>query len=237
MTELDDIRIRIEDIRARIHRATERCGRSADSVNLLAVSKTYGADHIRIAYDAGLRHFGENYAQELSAKRTHLPADIHWHMIGPLQSNKAKLVAGAASYFHALESEELAQRLERKLEETECTPLPVFIMVNVGDEDSKHGLAPDVQRLASLSHAVSRLNRVKLIGLMALPPYIEDAETVRPYFRQVRVLRDALQEATGISLPHLSMGMSHDFEVAIEEGATWVRIGTAIFGQRRYQNG
>jgi PLP dependent protein len=219
-------------IRERVAAAAYRAGRRSDEVTLIGVSKTHPAEAIRAAYGAGLRDFGENRVQEWEGKRLAL-ADLEaqWHLIGHLQSNKA---ARAASVFHCVDSVDdfsLAQRLDRSRGQVGgMGKLRVLLEVRVAEEETKSGVKMD--ELPSLAEKVATLPALRLSGLMCVPPFLEDAEQVRPYFRRLRELRDRLASQLGQALPVLSMGMSHDFEVAIEEGATEVRVGTALFGQR-----
>jgi PLP dependent protein len=206
----------------RVHAATARAGRPAESVEVVAVSKLQPAEAIRAAHAAGARAFGENYAQELRDKAAAL-ADLQWlrwHAIGPLQTNKARYVARSAHVFHALDRFEVAEELSRR---RTGTPLSVYVEVNVAGETSKSGVAPDA--LGALLRAVRPLPGLALLGLMTMPP-LAPAEEVRPFFRALA----ALAREHGLS--GLSMGSTHDYEVAIEEGATIVRLGTAIFGER-----
>jgi len=222
----------LPQIQERIAEAAKRAGRRSEEITLIAVSKTHPANTIREAYEAGVRHFGENRVQEWEGKRggiQDLPAT--WHLIGHLQGNKA---ARAAKLFHSVDSVDelaLAQRLDRA--RTELPPaekLRVLIEVRVGLEATKSGAEiPDVPELAE---KIAALPRLELAGFLCIPPFFEDVEEVRPYFRGVRELRDAVQLRLGRALPVLSMGMSHDFEIAIEEGATEVRLGTVLFGTR-----
>jgi pyridoxal phosphate enzyme (YggS family) len=222
----------LPQIQERIAEAAKRAGRRSEEITLIAVSKTHPANTIREAYEAGVRHFGENRVQEWEGKRggiQDLPAI--WHLIGHLQGNKA---ARAAKLFHSVDSVDelaLAQRLDRA--RTELPPaekLRVLIEVRVGLEATKSGAEiPDVPELAE---KIAALPRLELAGFLCIPPFFEDVEEVRPYFRGVRELRDAVQLRLGRALPVLSMGMSHDFEIAIEEGATEVRLGTVLFGTR-----
>ena len=219
-------------IQERIARAAARVGRNANEITLIAVSKTHPASAIREAYEAGLRHFGENRVQEWEGKRAGTEGlAASWHLIGHLQSNKA---ARAARLFHSVDSVDdmaLAQRLDRTRAEAGITgKLRVLIEVRVAPEESKSGM--EIAELASAVEKIAELPRLQLQGLMCIPPFLEDAEQVRPFFRKLRELRDGLTAKLGLDLPVLSMGMSHDFEVAIEEGATEVRIGTALFGTR-----
>jgi len=221
-------------LQERIAAAAQRAGRSADEITLIGVAKTHPAEKIREAFQAGLRHFGENRVQEWEGKRaalSDLPAT--WHLIGHLQSNKA---ARAASVFTAIDSLDdwaLAQRIDRAAaDRSSAEPMRVLIEVHLGGEETKSGVA-EVE-LSSLAERVLQLDRVRLAGLMCIPPFLEDPEEVRPYFARLRHLRDALEARLGRRLPVLSMGMSHDFEAAIQEGATEVRVGTALFGARSY---
>jgi hypothetical protein len=218
---------RLQHVRERVAEAAARAGRPAGSVRLLAVSKTKPAEQIREAYAAGQRDFGENYVQELCAKAAALAdlTDIRFHLIGPLQRNKVKLVVPVVSLVHTVDRASLAEELSKRAAAA-GRMLPVLLEVNVSGEASKAGCSPE--EAPSLAAAVRELPGVALRGLMTIPPDTEDRELARPYFRRLRELRDAL----GADLPELSMGMSHDFEIAIEEGATIVRVGTAIFGAR-----
>lgn len=218
---------RLAAVRARIAEATTRAGRPEGSVRLLAVSKTKSEALIREAYAAGQRDFGENYAQELATKAMALAdlKDLRWHMIGPLQRNKAKLVVPVAKIVHTVDRPELAEELSKRAAGTGKTP-QVLLEVNVAGEASKAGCTPE--GAVGLAALVRQLPHLDLVGLMTIPPDTDDRELARPFFRRLRELRDAL----GGGLAELSMGMSHDFEIAIEEGATIVRVGTAIFGAR-----
>lgn len=212
-----------EAVEARVARACVRAGRSRAEVTLIAVSKLHPPEAIRAAYALGQRHFGENYAQELRDKHVAL-ADlpgIVWHAIGPVQPKNAKYVAKAASVFHAIERLETAQELSRR---REGTPLECLIEVNVAGEDSKAGVAP--AELSTLIDAVRALPNLKLVGLTAMPPLADDPEASRPHFKTLA----ALAKVYGFQT--LSMGTTGDFEVAIEEGATLIRVGTALFGHR-----
>jgi PLP dependent protein len=219
-------------IHQRIAAAAKRAGRVADDVTLIAVSKTHTADTIRAAFELGVRHFGENRVQEWEGKRNALQdLQAEWHLVGHLQSNKA---AKAARYFHTVDSVDdfaLAQRLDRARSELgESRKLRVLIEVRIAPEETKSGAARE--GLVALAEQVSSLNGLDLQGLMCIPPFLDDSERVRPYFKELRELKEILERRLGKKLPVMSMGMSHDFEVAIEEGATEVRIGTALFGTR-----
>jgi PLP dependent protein len=229
-TPSTDIAANVARIRERIARAAERAGCRADDITLVAVSKTFSAEAVRAAHDAGLRHFGENRVQEMEAKRPKLAAlDATWHFIGHLQSNKARLAAELFDRIDALDSVPLAQRLDTVARE-QGKRVPVLIEIHLGGESTKSGVEPTA--LPALAEATAALPNLELRGLMAVPPYSDEPERVRPHFRQLRDLRDALSQRLSRQFPTLSMGMSHDFETAIEEGATEIRIGTAIFGPR-----
>jgi len=222
----------LSQIQERIAEAAKRGGRRPEEITLIAVSKTHPANAIRQAYEAGVRHFGENRVQEWEGKRggiQDLPAT--WHLIGHLQGNKA---ARAAKLFHSVDSVDdfaLAQRLDRaRTELPQTEKLRALIEVRVGQEASKSGA--EIADVPELAEKIAALPRLELAGFLCIPPFFANAEEVRPYFRRVRELRDAVQLRLGRALPALSMGMSHDFEIAIEEGATEVRLGTALFGTR-----
>lgn len=226
------IRENLSRIRERIARAAESVGRRDDEITLIGVSKTRPAAEIREAFDAGLVQFGENRVQEWEGKRgeiAELPA--RWHLIGHLQSNKA---ARAARLFHSVDSVDsiaLAERLDRAREEfAPPEKLRVLIEVHIASEESKSGAA--IAELPALGERLLQLRNLHFAGLMCIPPYLEDIQAVRPYFAKLRELRAKLQSQLRQELPVLSMGMSHDFETAIVEGATEVRVGTALFGAR-----
>jgi pyridoxal phosphate enzyme (YggS family) len=225
----------ISQIRERVTVAARRAGRSPEEISLMAVSKTHPPERIREAYNAGLRLFGENRVQEFAGKAAHLSdlRDAEWHMIGHLQTNKA---GKAAEYFKAIDSMDsvkLAERLDAAAR-TLGKKLNVLIEINVGGEEAKSGVAPDSPELDNLLLAAPRLESLAFVGLMTVPPFTDDPQGARPYFRKLRELRDviAARKLPSIGMNVLSMGMSHDFEVAIEESSTCVRVGTAIFGER-----
>ncbi len=225
----------IATIREQIQRAATRAGRDARQIALMAVTKTHPPERIREAYVAGLRVFGENRVQEFSTKAStlsDLPA-AEWHMIGHLQTNKAGKAAELFSSIDSIDSLKLAEKLNAAARALNKT-LQVLIEVNVGGEAAKSGVALDSPDLEELLEAAPRLESLRVEGLMTIPPFAEDPEEARLYFRKLRRLRDqiAARKLPAISMAVLSMGMSHDFEVAIEEGSTCVRIGTAIFGER-----
>jgi pyridoxal phosphate enzyme (YggS family) len=228
----DPIAGNIAAIRQRIAAAAAAAGRDPGSVTLLAVSKTFGADQVRAAYAAGQRDFGENKVQEALQKieaTAELP--IRWHLIGHLQSNKARKAAPAFAAIHSIDSVELLGRVDQAAVEAAKAP-DIYVQVDLAAEATKFGAPePDVPAIV---RAALKCRAARLRGLMLLPPWFDDPEQARPYFRRLRLLRDRLVEDGVPELPlrGLSMGMSHDFEVAIQEGATLVRVGTAIFGKR-----
>jgi PLP dependent protein len=228
-----DIAGAVSRVRERIAAACARAGRDPAEVTLVAVSKTHGPDAIRAAHAAGLRHFGESYAQELRDKADALPdLDLQWHFVGRIQTNKVRYIVGTASLVHAVDRLEAAQALSDRVERTGASPLEVLVSVNVGQEASKGGATPETA--VALCGQVADMPGLRLRGLMCLPPFTEDPEGARPYFDRLRVLSDEIRGK--IPVPgtfQLSMGMSHDIEVAIEAGATLVRVGTALFGERK----
>jgi PLP dependent protein len=224
---------RIERVRARIREAAQRSSRSPDEITLVAVSKTHPIEAIQDALAAGMTDFGENRVQEAETKIPVIGREIaKWHLIGHLQSNKARRAVELFEVIHSLDSAALAQRLDRMCEEVNRATLPVLIQVDLGHEATKTGVAE--AELPEVVTAVQGCKRLELIGLMTLPPFFDEAARVRPYFRRLRELRDELQTSGAFAdrRGELSMGMTHDFEIAIEEGATIVRVGTAIFGER-----
>ena len=223
----------LRGVRQRMARACERAGRDPRSVRLVGVSKTFPLDYVRAAAAAGLTDLGENRVQEALDKiaaSADLP-DVTWHLVGHLQSNKARRAAAAMAWIQSLDSVALLQRLDRAAAEAGAAP-SLLVQVDLAGERTKHGAPPDVVREILDAGAACRSAAVR--GLMVLPPWSADPEAARPWFRRLRELRDSLLDAgaPAASLRELSMGMSHDFEVAIEEGATIVRVGTAIFGPR-----
>ena len=223
---------RLRAVEERIAKAAERAGRDPSSVTLVAVSKTVEPERIIQAVEAGVQVLGENRVQEARDKIKELGKIAQWHMIGHLQKNKAKYVAELFDMLHSLDDIPLLDALCKRLEKLGREGFPTLIEVKLSPEETKHGCAPE-DLVALAKEAVSR-PQIYLCGLMTIAPYSENPEDARPYFRRLRELRDRLQDEIGLSLPHLSMGMSGDFEVAIEEGATMVRVGTAIFGERVY---
>ncbi len=228
-----DIKENVEKIRKIIKETAEKCGRKEDEIILLAASKTQPVEKLVEAYNAGIRYFGENKVQEGIKKIETLSdyRDIHWHLIGHLQTNKAKYAVKYYEMIHSVDRESLIDELEKRASKINKIQ-DVLIEVNVGKEESKHGVFPE--NLKDLFEYALQKTHIKVHGLMCIPPYFEDKEKVRPYFRELRELKEDLEKSFNVKLPHLSMGMSHDFDVAIEEGATIVRIGSAIFGERNY---
>jgi pyridoxal phosphate enzyme (YggS family) len=222
-------------VRERIDTAARRCGRSPGEITLMAVTKTHSAARIREAYEAGLRVFGENRVQEFAAKADALAdlPDAAWHMIGHLQTNKAGKAAELFGAVDSLDSLKLAEKLDLAAL-TMGKGLAVLIEINVGGETAKSGVNADSRELEDMLLAAPRLEALKFRGLMTVPPFAENPVQARPYFRKLRELRDVItaRKLPGIGMDELSMGMSHDFEVAVEEGSTCVRVGTAIFGER-----
>jgi PLP dependent protein len=231
MTE-SELRENVLRIQERIAAAAQKAGRRSEEITLIGVSKTHPAEAIRAAFNAGLRHFGENRVQEWEGKRPKVEdLAATWHLIGHLQSNKAARAARAFHGVDSLDDFDLAQRLDRARSDLAAEgKMRILLEVRVAEEETKSGVA--TEELPALAEKVTMLPRLELAGLMCIPPFLEDSETVRPYFRRLRELRDDLAKHLGRALPVLSMGMSHDFEVAIEEGATEVRVGTALFGSR-----
>ena len=225
----------IAHIRERIQAAAKRAGRDVSEISLMAVSKTLPPDSIREAYDAGIRVFGENRVQEFAGKIEALRvlAGAHWHLIGHLQTNKA---AKAAELFHAVDSVD-SVRLAKKLNEAAATTdkkLSVLLEINVGGEAAKTGIDAGSAELDHLLSLAPQFDHLEIRGLMTIPPFTENPQQARPFFRKLRELRGQIagRRLPSVSMDVLSMGMSHDFEVAIEEGSTCVRVGTAIFGKR-----
>ena len=229
---MNDIANNLAAVRERIAAAAVAAGRQAGEVRLLAVSKTFSVDHVRAAWAAGQRDFGENKVQEALQKISETAdLEIRWHLIGHLQSNKVKRAAPAFSAIHAIDSVELLRRVDAVAADAGAAP-DLYIQVDLAGESTKFG-APEAD-VPAIARAAMACRAARLKGLMLLPPWFDDAEQARPYFRRLHELRDRLVE-DGIEaarLRELSMGMSHDFEVAIQEGATLVRVGTAIFGKR-----
>lgn len=221
---------RFEEVLQRITRAAEAGRRDPDAVTLIAVGKTFPAETLRQAVAAGALDLGENRVQEAVAKKPHVTG-ARWHLIGPLQRNKARAALEVFDVVHTVDRTEIADRLQFLLgEHWSGRKLPVLVEIKIGREPQKAGALPE-EAGELLEHALT-CDRLDVRGLMAIPPWTEDAEASRPHFKALRELRDRLRDQSGAPLPELSMGMSHDFEIAIAEGATMVRVGTAIFGPR-----
>ena len=225
----------IARVKQRISDVAARVGRNPNSITLMAVSKVVEPERIHQAYEAGIRVFGENRVQEFADKTSAVQdlAQAEWHLIGHLQSNKANKASGLFHAIDSVDSVRLAQKLDQAAQQAGKI-LPILIEVNVGGEDNKSGIAPGSRELEELLNSASSLQSLQVQGLMTIPPYTEDPEGARTYFRKLRDLRDqiAARKLPGIRMEVLSMGMSHDFEIAIEEGSTCIRVGTAIFGER-----
>jgi len=226
------VRARLADVRERIARAAARAGRDPSRIRLIAISKTFGADAVRTAALDGQIDFGENKLQEAQQKRQDL-ADLplKWHLVGHLQSNKARKAVAEFNMIHSIDSVSLLERIDEAAAALHRR-VELLVQVDLAGEPTKHGAREE--ELGPIFEAARRAAAVSLIGLMLLPPAVDDPEAARPWFRRLRALRDKLQ-GEGVSasmLAELSMGMSHDYEIAVEEGATFVRVGTAIFGRR-----
>lgn len=219
-------------IAGKISAACLRAGRDVKSVELIAVSKTFPVGSVREAFEAGQLQFGESKVQEAEPKIAALPGSLHWHFIGRVQRNKVRKILQNFEVIHAIDSLRLASYIDEIAGELGLFP-KVFLQVNVGREASKGGFEPDVLRAEM--EGLLKVGRLEIIGLMCIPPGGSDAESARPWFASLRETRDALEREFGVTLPALSMGMSGDFEVAIEEGSTHVRVGSAIFGKRSYR--
>jgi pyridoxal phosphate enzyme (YggS family) len=219
----------LAEVRARVAEACARARRAPDEVEIIGVTKTFGPDVVAEAWQAGLRKLGENRVQEAAAKIPASPGGPEWHLIGHLQRNKVRAALEYFPVIHAVDSLRLLEQIERAADEAGCQPR-LLLEVNVSGEASKFGLQPD-EAPAVVERAL-QARAVTLVGLMTMAPFVPDPEMARPVFAKLRALRDRLQQTVGVGLPQLSMGMSNDYEVAVEEGATWVRLGTALFGHR-----
>jgi pyridoxal phosphate enzyme (YggS family) len=229
----DQLGVRLARIRAQIETAALKCGRLPQDVTLIAISKTHPASLVRTAIELGATDVGENRVQEAEQKINEVGRNaVRWHLVGHLQANKARRAVQLFDVIHSLDSLELARRLDRLCDEEGRANLPVLIQVDLGHEEAKSGI--DESQISGLVDSLKGLERVQLVGMMTLPPFFDDPEQARPFFRRLRGLRDELASkgAFGEGKGELSMGMTNDFEVAIDEGATMVRVGTAIFGQR-----
>ena len=227
MKDLTEI---LKEVQSKIDAACARVGRDPDEVEIIAVTKTHGAEVVKEAWDAGLRTVGENKVQEAAWKKPASVTGPMWHLIGHLQSNKVRKALGLFDFFHSVDTAALADRMNAITEDMGAQP-HILLEVNVSGEKSKSGMKPeDVE--PTVAHIMEACPRLTVEGLMTMAPFSEDPEEARPYFRRLRELRDALEQKLGVGLPRLSMGMSGDYEVAVEEGATWVRLGTVLFGER-----
>lgn len=220
---------RLGRVQARIRAACERAGRAAGDVHILPISKKHGPDAVKAAASCGLAVFGENRVQEAKQKIGLCPSHLVWHMVGHLQTNKVRDAVRLFDVVHSVDSVKILRALDVACGQAGRT-VRVLVEVNVSGEASKYGARPE--DVPALLDASCTCMNIELSGLMTMPPFAEDTEQVRPYFAQLRALRDRWRVETGIALEELSMGMSSDFEVAVEEGATWVRLGTVLFGSR-----
>ena len=223
----------LRDVEKKIEDACKRSNRDPKEVTLIAVSKTKPVEMLQEVYDAGARNFGENKVQEIMDKYDHLPQDIHWHMIGHLQRNKVKYIVDKVQMIHSVDSLRLAETIDKEAKKKNVT-VPILIEVNVAEEDSKFGLS--LEEVTALAEEISKLSNVRVCGLMTVAPFVEDPEENREVFRSLKKLSVdiAAKNINNVTMSVLSMGMTNDFEVAVEEGATMVRVGTAIFGARDY---
>jgi pyridoxal phosphate enzyme (YggS family) len=231
---LAGLRERFADVRGRIEASAQRSNRSLEEITLVAVTKTHGVEILKSALAVGITNLGENRVQEAEPKILELGRNAaRWHLVGHLQANKVRRAVKLFDVIHSIDSPSLARRLDRLCAEESRAELPVLLQLDLAHEETKSGIREE--ELPDLASAMSDCQHLRLVGLMTLPPFFEDAERARPFFKRLRELRDALQakRCFGDRAGELSMGMTHDFEIAIEEGATMVRIGTALFGERK----
>ena len=223
----------LKTVRERIEAACRRVGRDPDEVTLIAVSKTKPVEMMREAYDAGQRDFGENKVQEITRKYEEMPGDVRWHMIGHLQRNKVKYIVGQTALIHSVDSLRLAETISQEAVKKDVT-VPILLEVNVAGEESKYGVSCD--EAMTLAKQISSLPNIRIEGLMTIAPYVSDPEENRPVFRKLRQFGVDMKgkNMNNVNVNILSMGMTGDYEVAVEEGATMVRVGTGIFGERDY---
>ena len=219
----------LQALKAEVEKTAQECGRDPRLVQILAVSKKFPVAAVQEAWSAGQRLFGENQVQEAASKIPDCPQGIEWHLIGPLQSNKARKAVQLFDVIHTLDRPKIIHRVGRITQEL-GKKVRVYVAVNVGGEIQKHGVSPD--RISTLLEVVDQYPNLVLEGLMCIPPYLPDPEQVRPFFQLLKSLLKQISESGSASASQLSMGMSHDYEIAIEEGATLIRVGTAIFGPR-----
>jgi len=226
----------LEQVQQKIKEACDRAGRDADEVTLISVSKTKPLSMLREAYEAGARDFGENKVQELMEKIPEMPEDVRWHMIGHLQRNKVKYIVGKVFLIHSVDSLRLAEEISREAVKQDRT-VNILLEVNVAGEESKFGVTPE--ETADLVRSISKLPGIHICGLMTIAPYAENAEDNRQYFKKLKQLSVDIERKNidNVSMNVLSMGMTGDYSTAVEEGATYVRVGTGIFGERNYVKG
>ena len=228
------VRENLKTVQEKISRACRRAGRNPSEVGLVLITKNVSVEKIREAYEAGVRDFGENRVQELCSKQPGLPSDIRWHFVGRLQTNKVKSILGGVHLLHSLDRLALAEEIQRQAERKNLV-VDALVQVNTSGEPTKSGFAPG--EVLEAARKLLSLNRIRLRGLMTIGPLTDDESFVRSSFVALRNLREALQKKfSRENFSHLSMGMSSDFEIAVEEGATFVRIGTAVFGERSRQS-
>ena len=228
------IKENLEEVEARITRACERSGRERSEVTLISVSKTKPAEMLQEAYDAGSRDFGENKVQEIRDKYANISWPVRWHLIGHLQTNKIKYIVDKVALIHSVDSVKLAQAIDKEAVKHNVKEVPILIQVNFAHEDTKFGLDPkDVEDVIK---EISKLEHVKIKGLMQIAPFVDDPEDNRKYFRAMKQLSVDIKNKNfdNVNMSILSMGMTNDYEIAVEEGATMIRVGTAIFGERNY---
>ncbi len=226
---MKDFAERLESVRGRVSAACARVKREED-VKIVAVTKTFDSEDVRVAVECGLTVMGESKVQEARQKIPLCPGSIEWHMIGHLQKNKVKNAVQLFRMIHSVDSFELLEVIDTACKDA-GVEMPVCLEVNVSGEGSKFGMAPE--NIGNVIERSETLLNVSIEGLMTIPPFTEDVEGARPYFRRLRELRDECRSRTGVDLKELSMGMSHDFEVAVEEGATYIRLGSVLFGERK----
>lgn len=233
MQEIQSIQSAIKDVTERISTACKRAGRNPEEVTLIAVSKTMPVEAIREAMESGMIEFGENRPQELRDKQVEITEPLHWHMIGSLQTNKLKYVIGKTVLIHSVDSVHLAQAIQ-EMSEKKGLVTDILLEINIAGEESKHGISPE--ELESTVRALAAFSNIRIRGLMTVAPYTENAEENRIYFRQMKQLMVDINSKNidNVNMDILSMGMTGDYEIAIEEGATHVRVGTGIFGHRVY---
>lgn len=229
----DYLKENLQNVESRIQAACERAKRSREEVTLISVSKTKPVDMLQAVYDAGSRDFGENKVQEMCDKMELLPKDIRWHMIGHLQTNKVKYIVGRIALIHSVDSLRLAEEIEKQAAKQEII-VPILIEVNIAEEKSKFGIRKE--ETIALVRAAAALPHIRIEGLMTIAPFVENPEDNRAYFRAIKQLSVDIagENIDNVTMKSLSMGMTGDYEVAIEEGATMVRVGTGIFGERNY---